>query len=84
MNEITALRTSIRKFEDRKITVAQLGRDVMHAAHQIREGEYSPIRMALVRLANRLIGLAERSLHDDVNDEIRGYIDELHEQLVDI
>lgn len=78
------LRTSIRKFEDRKITAAHLGREVLHAAHSIHDPTQARLRQVLARLGNRFVALAERSLHDDVADEVRSAVDDLHAELVDL
>ena len=83
MTDIKRLRSVVQKFEDRKITVAQLGREVLHVANGLQDGRQSALRMALVRLGYRFTSLAERSLRDDVQDEVRGWVDDLVEQIID-
>jgi len=77
------LRTTIRKFEDRKITPAQLGREVLHAANSIHDPSRARLRQTLARLGNRCVSLAERGLHDDVAHELRAVVDDLVAELVD-
>ena len=81
MNEFKRLRQMIREFEDKKSSAAHLGREVLHLANQLSDEYDGPLRHALVRLGHRFVTLAERSLHDDVSDELRGSVDDLHAEL---
>lgn len=84
MKDVQKLRAQMRAFEEKKISAAALGRSVFHAARQMHDPREASLRQTLERLGNRLTVLAERSLHDDVQNELRSIVDDLHAELVQL
>ena len=77
------LRKRIREFEDRKISAADLAREVHFAAREIKDGREAGLRRALERHGNRINALNERGLGSHITREVLEVIDELMNELVD-
>ena len=77
------LRKRIREFEDRKISPADLAREVQVLAREINDDRESGLRRTLERLGNRINVLAERGLSTNVHRDVLEVVDELVNELVD-
>lgn len=82
-NLVQHLRSHIRKFEDRKVTAAVLGREIFYVAREIDASTEAPLRQALEFLGNRVTSLAEQSRVDSVHDQILQAVDEIESELSD-
>ena len=76
------LRMRIREFEDRKISAADLAREVFFIAREITDDRESGLRRALERHGNRILSLNERSLGAQVHSEVLEVVDEIVNELV--
>jgi len=74
-------RSRIRAYEDRKITGADLSREIFHVAREVNGEEEAILRRSLEGLANRVVVLVERGLVDDVRSEILEVLDEIESEL---
>lgn len=83
VKDLKRLRASILKYEDRKMTAAQLGRDILHVAGSIHDPTQARLRQTLSRLGQRFVALSERAMQDDVQSDLRATIDDLHDELLD-
>lgn len=77
------LKSRIRDFEDRRISMADLGREVFHTAREIQADDDANLRRALERLANRLTVLSEESRSSNARSQAIELVDELNSHLID-
>lgn len=80
---IHSLRAKIREFEDRKISGAQLSREIFHAAREIPGEEDGQLRRTLEFSGNRVMSLSERSLAQPVHQQILDVVDHIEAELVE-
>ena len=76
------LRTRIRDFEDRKITAAELSREIFFAAREVSAPSEANLRQRLEILGNRVSSLVEESLTDHVHPKILKVVDDIESELV--
>jgi hypothetical protein len=82
-NLVQHLRSHIRKFEDRKITAADLSREIYYVAREVNAESEAPLRRSLEFLANRVSVLVEQSRVEQVHDQILNTVDEIESELGD-
>ena len=82
-NLVKRLRSRIREFEDRKISGADLSREIYFVAKEVAETGEAPLRRALEGLGNKVAVLVERGLVETVHPEILQVVDEVESELVD-
>ena len=80
-SEIQFLKNRIRDFEDRKISGADLSRDVYFVAREIFDPDEANLRRALEKIGNRIAVLSERG--GGHYAEILTMVDEIQAELVD-
>lgn len=77
------LRKIMRDFEDRKISSAQLGREIFVVAREVDSATQARLRQNLEKLGNQVTSLAERSLTSSVHAEVLALADELSAELAE-
>ena len=75
------LRARIRAFEDRKISAADVSREVYHFAREVNGEDQGQFRRSLEMLGNRIMVLDERSRTESVREDILTVIEELESEL---
>lgn len=78
---VKKLRSRIREFEDRKISGADLGREIFHVAREVDGIEESGLRRSLEGFGNRVIVLAEQGLTTQVHPKILEVVDQVESEL---
>lgn len=79
---VRKLRSRIREFEDRKISGADLGREIFHVAREVDAIEESGLRRSLEGFGNRVTVLAEQGLTASVHPRILEVVDQVEAELV--
>lgn len=77
------LRTRIREFEDRKISSADLGREIFSAAREVVNPSELRLRQTLEKLGNRVTVLSEQALMSSVRSEVLAAADEVNAELAE-
>jgi len=80
---IQRLRIRIREFEDRKITGADLSREIFFVAREVADADEAPLRRAMEGLGNKVAGLVEQGLVTSSHPKILEVVDELESELVE-
>ncbi len=78
---IRRFRSYIRDFEDRRITAADLSREIFHVAREVADPSEAPLRRRLETLANRANNLVEGSLSEPVHAKILQVVDDIEYEL---
>lgn len=78
-----SLKAKVRDFEDRKISMADLSREVFHAAREIQADGSAELRRSLERIGNRLMSLSEGGLSGEGRRKAIELVDELNDYLID-
>ncbi len=81
--EAKYLKARIRLFEDRKISAADLARDVHFVAREMFDPEDGPLRRALEMLGNKIAVIGERGRADQSHSAVLSLVDEIQSELVD-
>lgn len=81
--QINHVRERIREFEDRKITAAQLQRDIIHAAREIADNEEASLRRLVERTGMRVGNLSEPG-RSHAHAEFLKIVDEFEANLVEM
>lgn len=80
---IKRLRSRIREFEDRKITGADLSREIYYVAREIADADEAQLRRALEGIGNRIAVLVEQGRSMQVHPKILEAVDQIESELID-
>lgn len=80
---IGKLRSRIREFEDRKITGADLSREVFFVAREVHDADEAALRRALEIMGNKMAVLVERGTANQTHREILEVVDDIESELVE-
>jgi hypothetical protein len=83
MEEIKTLKSKIRLFEDRKISAADLAREIYHVAREIYDPEEAGLRRALETIGNKIAVIGERGRAQQSHSEVLELVDQIQSELID-
>lgn len=81
--EVAHLKKRIREFEDKKISAADLSRDVYFVAREMFDPEDGPLRRALEGLGNKIAVIGERGRAQQSHSELLDLVDQIQGELID-
>lgn len=80
-NEVLSLKNRIRDFEDRKISGADLSREVLHVAREIFDPEETNLKRALQILGNKIMSISERGQASGSHAKVLELVDQIQNEL---
>jgi hypothetical protein len=83
MQEIKILKSKIRLFEDRKISAADLAREIYHVAREIHDPDEANLRRALEMIGNKIAVIGERGKAQQNHSEVLELVDQIQNELID-
>lgn len=83
MEEIKTLKSKIRLFEDRKISAADLAREIYHVAREIYDPGEAGLRRSLEIIGNKIAVIGERGRAQQNHSEVLELVDQIQSELID-
>jgi|GEM_PF-5481481 len=82
-SEIKYLKSKIRLFEDRKISAADLSREVYYVAREIFDPDEANLRRTLEVIGNKIAVIGERGRGLQSHSEVLELVDQIQSELID-